>query len=139
MKQSFIPRVATVADLQRKAAECEQKAAAKRNRVQRNYGQRRNSIENGPRPCCGDNGQREQRSAHFCSTGDKAIAQLRSSAVLALAIEKCEPPLFPRAKPCVRAGDKGSHYGRFKPEPVVHPGEPPVDGDAVRTLEQFLN
>ena len=39
----------------------------------------------------------------------------------------------------VRAGDKGSHFGRFRPEPVVHPGEPPVDGDAVRTLQQFLN
>jgi hypothetical protein len=35
----------------------------------------------------------------------------------------------------VRAGDKGSHFGRFRPEPVVHPGEPPVDGDAVRTLQ----
>jgi hypothetical protein len=39
----------------------------------------------------------------------------------------------------VRAGDKGSHFGRFRPEPVVHPREPPVDGDAVRTLQQFLN
>jgi hypothetical protein len=39
----------------------------------------------------------------------------------------------------VRAGDKGSHFGRFRPKPVVHPREPPVDGDAVRTLQQFLN
>jgi hypothetical protein len=40
-------------------------------------------------------------------------------------------PLHLRAT--VRAGEKGSHFGRFRPEPVVHPREPPVDGDAVRT------
>jgi hypothetical protein len=28
------------------------------------------------------------------------------------------------ASPNVRAGDKGSHFGRFGPEPVVHAGEP---------------
>ena len=39
----------------------------------------------------------------------------------------------------VSAGEERSHCGRFKSEPVVHPGEPPVDGDAVRTLHQFLN
>jgi hypothetical protein len=37
----------------------------------------------------------------------------------------------------VSAGEERSHYGRFRPEPVVHPGEPPVDGDAVRTLHSF--
>ncbi len=38
-----------------------------------------------------------------------------------------------------RAGDKGCHFRQFRPEPVVQPTEPPVDGDAVRTLQQFLN
>ena len=29
-----------------------------------------------------------------------------------------------RGQSHVGAGDKGSHFGRFRPEPVVHPGEP---------------
>ncbi len=47
--------------------------------------------------------------------------------------------LPPITKSIVSAGGKGSHYGRFKPEPVVHPGRAPVGGDAVRTLQQILN
>jgi hypothetical protein len=39
----------------------------------------------------------------------------------------------------VNAGEKVIHYGRSGPEPVIQPGEPPVDGDAVGTLQQFLN
>jgi len=39
----------------------------------------------------------------------------------------------------VSAGEGRSHHGRFRPEPVVHPGESPVEGDVVRTLHQFLN
>src|SRR6266478_1240071 len=53
---------------------------------------------------------------------------------------RCTSPPCPgtlQCPTCVRAGDKGSHFGRFRPEPVVHPREPPVDGDAVRTLQQF--
>lgn len=46
---------------------------------------------------------------------------------------------MPLEKKFVSAGDEGSHSGRFRPEPVVHSGEPPVDGDAVSTLQQFLN
>lgn len=42
-----------------------------------------------------------------------------------------------KLKKAVSAGEERSHYGRFRPEPVVHPGEPPVDGDAVRTLHSF--
>jgi hypothetical protein len=43
------------------------------------------------------------------------------------------------ARKPVNAGEKVIHYGRSGPEPVIQPGEPPVDGDAVGTLQQFLN
>jgi hypothetical protein len=39
----------------------------------------------------------------------------------------------------VNAGEKVIRFSRSRREPVVHPGEPPVDGDAVRTLQQTLN
>jgi hypothetical protein len=38
----------------------------------------------------------------------------------------------------VNAGEKVIRFGRPRPEPVIHP-RAPVDGDAVGTLQQFLN
>ena len=38
----------------------------------------------------------------------------------------------------VNADEKVIRFSRSGPEPVMHPGEPPVDGDAVSTLQQFL-
>ena len=61
------------------------------------------------------------------------------AAVRRLAHEAADAGLLSPELAAVRAGDKGSHYGRFKSEPVIHLREPPVDGDAVRTLQQFLN
>src|SRR5208283_3299454 len=52
------------------------------------------------------------------------------------------PTVGPHAKtagPIVSAGDKGSHSGRYRPEPVSPPERALVGGDAVRTLQQFLN
>jgi hypothetical protein len=51
-----------------------------------------------------------------------------------LAAASISPLIFPLAESgrssmdvlakVVRAGDKGSHFGRFRPEPVIHPREP---------------
>jgi hypothetical protein len=39
----------------------------------------------------------------------------------------------------VNADEKVIRSSRSRPEPGIHPGEPPVDGEAVSTLQQFLN
>jgi hypothetical protein len=42
-------------------------------------------------------------------------------------------------RPFVSAGDKRSHFSRNRPDPVRPPERAPVGGEAVSTLQQFLN